>query len=95
MNQRHPDVGGAGIAAFGVGAAEIGAGQHPYPRLAPQPPAGRLAVADFQPQEEAAGRAIEAEAPLQLGRGGVELGAILRPVLFDMNLVAPQRRLLD
>src|SRR6185437_4739391 len=59
MDQRHANIAPARILA-GAGARDIGAGQRAHPRLAPQRLGCRLAVADIEPQEEPAGRPVEA-----------------------------------
>ena len=61
MHQGDPDRARPGVRAGRVGTAEIAAGQNLERRLGPQPPRRGLAVADVQPQEEAAVRPLVAE----------------------------------
>ena len=76
VHQRHPDGSGARVAPCGVGAAEIGAGQHLDRCLGPQPAGHRLAVAHVQPQEEAAIWPDIAETAGKTTVGQVELGPV-------------------
>src|SRR5688572_30350159 len=64
MHQGDADVAFGGVDA-GRLAADIGAGQHFYVRLAPQLARRLLAVTDIEPQEEAAARCVVAEAVVQ------------------------------
>ena len=66
-----PDISFAGVIAPDV-ARQVGAGQDPHPRFAPEFQCGRLAVIDRQPEEEAAAGGLIAlqarEDPVGLAR---------------------------
>src|SRR6185312_3092261 len=70
MDECDADIPPARILAA-VAARDIGAGQRAQARLAPQRLGRLLAVADIEPEEESAGRPVEAEAPAErlLGDG--------------------------
>src|SRR5262249_35051704 len=82
----------AGVDASIRGAGGVAARKHADRGLAPQPQRGLLAVADIEPEEETAGRAVEAVASGKRRFGEVELAAIERPILDHMGFVAPQGR---
>src|SRR5260370_5183993 len=89
VHERHADIALARVLAAGR-ARDIGAGQRAHARLAPQRLRRLLAIADIEPQEEPAGRAVEAEAPAERLLGAGEFAAIERPVRLAMRLVLPQ-----
>src|SRR4029077_14743585 len=91
MHQGDTDVALGRVDAVGL-AADIAAGQHLEVRLAPQPARRLLAVADVEPQEEAAARREVAEAVVQDLLGDAEVLAIPLARLQRMRLLAPQRR---
>src|SRR5579862_5924660 len=75
VHQRHADVARGGIDAAPVDAAQVAAGQRAHARLLPELEGRLLAFADIEPQEEAAGRAIEAELAPEHALGRVKLAA--------------------
>ena len=92
IDQGDADVGLSGIIARTVGFAHIGAGDDPHPGLAPQLHRRRLAVADVEPEEEAAVGLAEAEAVAQQALGDGEVLPVVGAVGLDMALLAPQTR---
>src|SRR5579859_2777155 len=92
MDERHPEEAVAGIAAVGIGHADIAARQGLDRGFLPQAPGSRLAVADLQPQEETALGPIETVAAAQDPFGDVDLRAVERAVGLDVALVAPECR---
>src|SRR6185437_14082048 len=90
VDERDADIAPARI-LIARAARHIGAGQRAHARLAPQRLGRPLAVADIEPQEEAAGRPVEAEAPAERLLGDGEFAAVERAVGLDMRLVLPQR----
>src|SRR6185437_16611200 len=70
----------------------IGAGQRADRRLAPEVLRCSLAIADIEPEKEAAGRPVEAEAAAERLFRDVEFAAVERAVGLDMRFVVPECR---
>src|SRR4051794_33443155 len=92
MDQCYADKRGAAVDPVGIGAGQVGAGEYLDASVAPQPDRGGLAIADVEPQEEAAGGTGEAESAFQRRLRRVELGTVERAVFGHVFVVVPQRR---
>src|SRR5690242_16550753 len=81
VDQGHADVLRGRVDAALVDAAQIAAGERADAGLLPELERRLLAVADVEPEEEAAGRAVEIEFALEHALGGVELADVERAIV--------------
>ena len=92
MNEGNPDIGVSGVAGGIAGAfldAHIGAGEDPDPVFPPQRLGEGGAVADVEPEVEAARRDAKALVVAEQAPRDGEALAIERAVILDMLFVAP------